>query len=60
MRKMTVDQPVTFTNPLDDSTQPGVIESIDDSTDVCGLARRAAGVNEVINHLLVRSCSVEW
>ena len=33
----------------------GVVESLSDETDVCGLVRKAAGVNEVINHLLVRS-----
>ena len=33
----------------------GVVESMDDDTDVCGLVRQAAGIEEVINRLLVRS-----
>lgn len=33
----------------------GVVESTDDPSDVCRLARQVAGVNEVINRLLVRS-----
>lgn len=33
----------------------GVLETSDDATDVCGLARQVAGVNEVVNRLLVRS-----
>lgn len=37
----------------------GVIESMADDTDVCGLVRRTAGVNEVINRLLVRSAAGE-
>ena len=33
----------------------GVIESIDETTDVCNLVREVAGVNQVLNRMLVRS-----
>ena len=33
----------------------GIIESMNDNTDVCGLVREAAGVDQVLNRLLVRS-----
>ena len=33
----------------------GVIDSLDDETDVCRLVRQATGLNQVINRLLVRS-----
>jgi len=33
----------------------GVVESMPGDTDVCGLVREAAGVNEVLNRLIVRS-----
>ncbi len=33
----------------------GVVESMTDETDVCGLIREAVGVNDVINRLIVRS-----
>lgn len=32
----------------------GVVESSDGDPDVCGLARQVAGVNEVLNRLIVR------
>ena len=32
----------------------GVVETDDDCADVCGLARNVAGVNSVLNHLVVR------
>jgi osmotically-inducible protein OsmY len=35
----------------------GVVESIDDETDVCRLVREVAGVDEVLNRLIVRSGS---
>jgi hypothetical protein len=37
----------------------GVIESIESDTDVCGLVREVAGVNEVVNRMLVRSGSAD-
>ncbi|HEX6986794.1 MAG TPA: BON domain-containing protein [Planctomycetaceae bacterium] len=33
----------------------GVVESMDDQTDLCGLVRQVAGVSQVMNRLLVRS-----
>ena len=33
----------------------GVVESMAGDTDVCGLVREAAGVDEVLNRLIVRS-----
>jgi hypothetical protein len=37
----------------------GVVETSDDGTDVCGLARQVAGVDEVVNRLLVRAASAD-
>ncbi len=33
----------------------GVLEAEDQSPDICGLAQQVAGVEEVLNHLVVRS-----
>lgn len=33
----------------------GVVDSLDQGTDVCGLAKQVRGVNEVLNRLIVRS-----
>lgn len=63
-RVLTSQPGLTFSNLVvrrirDGVCLTGVVESMTDDTDVCGLARKAAGVNEVINRLLVRSAAAE-
>ena len=37
----------------------GVLEAEDDTPDVCALVRKVAGVDEVLNHLVVRRAVVQ-
>lgn len=61
-RALTSEPGLTFSSLVvhrvrDGVCLTGVIESMAEDTDVCGLARKAGGINEVINRLLVRSAA---
>jgi len=61
-RALTSEPGLTFSSLVvhrvrDGVCLTGVVESMAEDTDLCGLARKAGGIDEVINRLLIRSAA---